>query len=408
MNLQDYATNKRKKTPGVDAVERWNSRVLPLGLHLLGRQGGIQYLNMYGKTMGAPKAIAMACQADEMGCHEMAVVFWQRAAQLENVAISDVGNVAPDSAPPMTSAHSAAMVEWFPKNCQPGSIVTMQPSDAAGNRDYYVNSPNYWGQRKRDGNKYVVFATPDEVFYQSRSTKLKGAWDIDAHNALMQAAQRGAFILEGELYYLDYNGGEHRTGAQAASVNIEAGVGTVTPRGVFMPFFALYTNHRDLRDDTYAVRILFGNAIARNLTELAPGKFEQAETFRTTLEKRALVHSQQAEGREGEIWFDPNMTYTPGKQRSDRIVRTKYLETNEYIVTGFTDTTGAGRLFGAMEIKDLQGKPVGSVGTGFDRETQAELLRRHELAPGNLKVMVTHQGTTEYGQVFHARFEDYA
>ncbi|MGB3761015.1 MAG: hypothetical protein WBA07_32365 [Rivularia sp. (in: cyanobacteria)] len=51
---------------------------------------------------------------------------------------------------------------------QPGCIQTMQAVDAPMGRSCYINSPDYWGQAKRDGSRLIVIATPDKVYYQSR------------------------------------------------------------------------------------------------------------------------------------------------------------------------------------------------------------------------------------------------
>ncbi len=72
-------------------------------------------------------------------------------------------------------------------------------------RSFYVNSPFYWGQPKRDGKKLVVIAvkaaqmdgTYANVFYQSRSTKLTDRPD-NRFNAMIEEATEtlGSFILE--------------------------------------------------------------------------------------------------------------------------------------------------------------------------------------------------------------------
>ncbi|MGB3641067.1 MAG: hypothetical protein WBA39_26335 [Rivularia sp. (in: cyanobacteria)] len=44
----------------------------------------------------------------------------------------------------------------------------MQAVNAPRERSYYINSPEYWGQPKRDGSRLIVIATWDKVYYQSR------------------------------------------------------------------------------------------------------------------------------------------------------------------------------------------------------------------------------------------------
>ena len=56
----------------------------------------------------------------------------------------------------------------LPSHLLPGCIKTMQAVNAPRERSYYINSPEYWGQPKRDGSRLIVIATWDKVYYQSR------------------------------------------------------------------------------------------------------------------------------------------------------------------------------------------------------------------------------------------------
>ncbi len=56
----------------------------------------------------------------------------------------------------------------LPSHLRPGCIKTMQAVNAPWERSYYINSPEYWGQPKRDGSRLIVIATWDKVYYQSR------------------------------------------------------------------------------------------------------------------------------------------------------------------------------------------------------------------------------------------------
>ena len=88
----------------------------------------------------------------------------------------------------------------------------MQPVDAPRGRGYYIANDLYWGQPKRDGNRLVVIAAPERVFYQSRSTRLREAPTPEIDAGLRETARMiGPFVLDGELYYRDANFGEHRS-----------------------------------------------------------------------------------------------------------------------------------------------------------------------------------------------------
>ncbi|AFY57798.1 ATP dependent DNA ligase-like protein [Rivularia sp. PCC 7116] len=143
----------------------------------------------------------------------------------------------------------------LPLHLQPGFVQTMQAVDAPQERSYYINSPEYWGQPKRDGSTLVVVATPDQVYYQSRSAKMKRQPCEEINQALQQAAINiGTFILDGELYYSSVIGSEHRTAAQAATINANQEVST-SPKPIYAIFKALWFAGNDLTIATETERI---------------------------------------------------------------------------------------------------------------------------------------------------------
>jgi hypothetical protein len=93
MNLQEYiATKKTPKKVNAEAEERWQGRIVANGWDQQGEDGAQQYLSVYGKSIGAPKCINLAFAALAHGCPEVADGFFKKAAQLEKVDLSDVGN----------------------------------------------------------------------------------------------------------------------------------------------------------------------------------------------------------------------------------------------------------------------------------------------------------------------------
>lgn len=86
MNINGYAETARKKSKGkvkAAIAERWNTRVLPRGLHNQGRRGAQAYLESYGKSIAAPKVVELALCAESMQAPAMAAGFWKAAYQLE-------------------------------------------------------------------------------------------------------------------------------------------------------------------------------------------------------------------------------------------------------------------------------------------------------------------------------------
>ncbi len=158
------------------------------------------------------------------------------------------------------------------------------------------------------------------------------------------------------------------------------------------------------------LRINAGFAVGELLSNLSK-EFEIVPTARTKEEKLLLVQKQQAEDREGEIWFKSSCRYVGGKDAHTLpIVRTKYCQEIELVVTNLTPTTAEGRPFGAIEVaKEVDGffVSLGSVGAGFALSDMLEVVRRHAASPGQVRIKVRTQGLTESGQVWHGRFLEF-
>ena len=424
MEYTEYIESKRKaaKKISADIRERWNNRIVTRGLHLLGEQGALQYLADYGRGIGTAKVVSFALCAESEGYPEMAAGFWQKAFELETGQKALVSNLENSSASKITKAPKSStqpklvnnidIIPELPPHLQPGRIVTMQAVDAPSERSYYIENSNYWGQPKRDGNRVVLIATKDKIYYQSRSTRLRQQPSIEIEVRLVEAATKlGTFVLDGELYYKSCTGSEHRTGSQAATVNIESGFPTVQPQVVYGIFKSLFFKGNDLtqvaESERIAAGVVIGELLAANSQE-----FEIVPTFRTLEEKALLARQQETENREGEIWILQNCRYVGGKVvRAFPMVRTKYCLELDLLIVGLTNTKVAGRPFSAIEVaRDIEGKlvPVGTVGTGFSMEEMEEISRRYATNPHGVKIKVRSQGLTESGLLWHARFLEFS
>ena len=424
MDCTEYAETKRKaaKKISADIRERWNNRIVQRELHLMGEAGAVQYLSDYGRGIGTAKVIGFALCAESEGYPEMAMGFWKRAFELETgekpIALNAQNNSTTNLSTAAKSTTSAKkenvtnpIVAELPSHLQPGRIVTMQPVDAPSERSYYIDNPDYWGQPKRDGNRVVVIATKDKVYYQSRSTNLRQQPSIEIETALIETATKiGSFVLDGELYYKSCTGSEHRTGAQAATFNIESGFPTVQPSAIYAIFKCLFFKGNDLTQLAESARIAAGVEVGEMLASLSPA-FEIIPTFRSHAEKLLLANQQKSENREGEVWVLHNCRYVGGKDvKKFAMVRTKYCQELDLFIIGLTATKVAGRPFSAIEVaQEIQGKlvPIGTVGTGFSGEEMQEIARRYEANPKNVKIKVRSQGLTESGKLWHARFLEF-
>jgi ATP-dependent DNA ligase len=424
MNITDFIAQHRAtaKKPTADIRSRWASRIVARRLHEQGSAGADAYLRDYGKGISTAKVIALAIQSECEGCDDLALGFWFKAFELttgiapveDRPTSPQVNSTASPQMPPV-SRTALPSFPALPAHLQPGAVITMQPVDAARPQQDYINDPAYLGQPKRDGSRIVVFVSPTAVAYQSRSTNLLATPSVSFDGAFRRAAEvRGPFVLDGELLFLDRSGGEHRTGSQAAQANATNGHPDAPVRCRISIFKALFANGRDLTGANEESRISAAGPIvsfAQSILIKAGVRdydIEQVSSAFTTAQKQALVAKQQAEGREGEVWVRWSTTYIAGKVGGEAIVRTKYLAETEVVITTLTPTTVAGRPFGAIEVAECHpdgaGRSLGRVGTGFDgndaREI-AELVARH---PEGLRILVRHQGKTETGMLWHARF----
>jgi hypothetical protein len=418
MTLKEYADAKRaaagsKKIPS-SIRKRWQERVMVRGLHEMGASGARQYLSDYGRGMGAPKAINLARQAEAQGYPDMARVFWVMAYELEHghaPPSDDAGEPSPSAPSDGGASQELPQVDGLPDHLQPGHLSTMQPVDAPEKRGAYIGDSTYWGQPKRNGHRFLAIATPNAVHYQSRSLNLRPSPAVEMDDMLQEAAREfGPFVLDSELYYPDVLRGEHRTGAEAAEVNVASGFADIHPKPKLAVFKALFAHGKDLTPEAESVRIAAGEVIGRWLAEREPDHFEVLPTARTAAEKRDLARRQLEEGREGEVWVQHACAYTPGKRKGRRppIVRTKYLDRLPAIVLSLTPTTAEGRPFGAAEVgvyRDGELVSLGAIGTGFTQDEMRELAQRHDEAPGTVVIEITTQGFTTKGKVMHGRFE---
>jgi hypothetical protein len=276
MNINEYIASKQNAIKRISSEirERWNNRVVKYSWHLMGVDGANQYLANYGNGISALKAISLAICAESEGYPEVALGFWTRAFEIETGVTPPTPRQAKMRKPVAEVVSDAATApEWkakifvpeLPSHLQPESIVTMQAVDAPFEREHYINSNLYWGQPKRDGSRRVIIATPEKVYYQSRSTNLKGQPNHEIDRALLDAACKiGIFVLNGELYYRSVTGSEHRTAPQAITANIAAGT-DVPPVAIYAIFKALWYAGCDLTTATEAERIKAGEEIGKHL-----------------------------------------------------------------------------------------------------------------------------------------------
>jgi bifunctional non-homologous end joining protein LigD len=280
-------------------------------------------------------------------------------------------------------------------------------------REFYINDDRFWGQAKKDGNKLIVFATPEKVWYQSRQLKVNSTPSLEMEKAFKLCAEEyGSFILEGEIYYLDFEGNEHMTGATCLASNIAMGQPDWLPRPVFSAFGCLFAYRQPLT--TKSAQVAMGHTIMDWLEGEDQISFYDLETAKTKEEKTLLALGQKEGGREGEVWFLKDLVTRPGKITSSRdpqfdgYVRTKYyLGIQKYRITKLEPSHAEGHTIGGFSVEDADGVARGSVGTGYSREQQKQIYRRFNDDPDNCWVLVDAQRLSIYGILRHASFKGF-
>jgi len=417
-------------TSAADVSKYVTQRMVGRGFTRMGVAGAAAYLADYGRGISVDKIIRLAATAEAHGFTELAIGFWDVAYMTEH------GQPAPDIRPAVTPPVTAKPAEllpceppealapapaagwqFLPDDLQPGRTQAMQPTDALHKRQHYIDSDDYCGQPKKDGWTIVVFATPDQTAYQNRCGSGGGGTVREAPSPEIDralrwaAAEFGSFVLVGELVHYSWQGTEHRSAPQAATVNLQDGHGEDPVHPCICIFDGLWADNCDLRQFDFDGRAVWIGSLARELEVEFPGWFEWLRPIYGRIEKAKLAARQQDEHREGEIWrlrtapFAKGKT-SPGRARYEPIVRTKYYVDRVVRVTALapTSATKVVRLFSALVVADPEtGKPLGSVGTGFTTDDQVKLKWAFEAARSNghpLLVEVTAPGLTEGGQLW--------
>ncbi len=404
MDLQAYRKMYEKTKPNADVNERWETRVL--AHRLSGAAGAQAYINNWGTGWAVKKAVMFARKAEIEGDIPMSEIFWRRAHEIEFKEPATGSLTAQSVEPVQVKSMPTQEPTMVGTVLEPGKVVTSQPTDAPAARIFYILHEGYWGMQKHDGQKYLAFASEYGCAWQARSMKVKPSPDVDLDAAMVQVAKEvGSFVLEGEWTYLDYKRGEHRTGAQAMTANAALGHPEVLPVPTYYVFDCLESQGQDVRNLPKSERHKMALATVTLIRQRYPF-IELVPVATTEYEKRGLVERMTREGREGEIWFMPHMHYVAGKHSEPYFVRTKYLQEFEADIISVAPATAEGHFIGGFEIADNEGNSLGSIGTGYSREDQQEILRRFQA--GNARCVIRSQGRTETGKVWHGRFIGWA
>ena len=359
--------------------------------------------------MGADKAVGFALQAQSLGHNEMAMVFWGKAYFLTFGRLPENSAVVGTTEPAVREVKVEVRMPAFPDHLQPGRIDPMQPVDSERGEELLLRDANFWMQPKRDGKKFLLFATSTTAIAQTRSMNVVPVPSSEMTQRLIEVAKVfGPFILEAEVYYHSFDGREHRTGAQALTWNQKFSNGQA-PVIHCAPFSCLFANGGDMTTlDPQGYRIDQALRLSNLLIDEDAKRgglwiFEALETARTYQAKKELLERQKFLGKEGVVCSHLGMKYHAGKTGQE-FIRIKFLMESTVRIVDLQPTTAAGKLFGAIEIVSDAGEKLGKVGTGFSREDEQKISDAFRANPTACWIEIAHQGYTENHQVWHARY----
>ena len=147
-SINQYVIEHASVTPCTDIVSRWETRVVPFGLHMRGRAGADSYLGQYGKGIRPPKVIQFARLADIKGFPEMATGFWEHAYLLETGERATLNSTGPTL--PVATLRPPEIKEAFGQLPQ---LLTAVERDTALR---LARQPGIGVQEKKDGQRLLT------------------------------------------------------------------------------------------------------------------------------------------------------------------------------------------------------------------------------------------------------------
>lgn len=396
MNLQEFILSKARGGPTADIRERWDNRVIALGLN--GYDGASQYLSQFGGRIGVQKCVRFAKLAQEKGDYGFANRMWEKAYHIETgqvaTAVNENGPV-PDPDP-------VAPLPPF----SPGTVPTMQPQDTDNEAEYFIERDEFWAQPKIDGMRMLMFVKSNgEIEGQRRSLAVHRGFQgsPEVGEALQELGRlHGDFILDGEVYYESNTGSEHRTAPQALTGSDPEH--DAAAQGMYAIFDCLYYAGEDITDKPFSERGPLAIEIYEFLAELTSDSkvvldspyFRYVPIAKTKADKKRMYDGQRAAGREGIVFRKHASPYVAGKRKT--AFRIKFVEDVITQVIGLTPSP-AGRAFGSLETE------FGNVSSGLSNADIEDLAVRWENREfmGDIMIEVTTQGFTENGKFWHPR-----
>ena len=213
-------------------------------------------------------------------------------------------------------------------------------------------------EEKYDGYRILAYKEGRRVHLLSRNANDRTAAYEDVARAV-EALPARTLLLDGEVVAFDRRGVSRFQLLQQGSA----------PHS-YVVFDCLYKNGRDLRREPLPVRRAALEGVVR-----ARGAVHRAR--RMAANGLAAYRAAKERGFEGIIAKDTAAPYVEG--RSNKWLKVKVRQEDEFVIGGYTAPQGARTRFGALLLgaydADDRLRYVGKVGTGFTERTLASLYR---------------------------------
>lgn len=229
------------------------------------------------------------------------------------------------------------------------------------------DSDLWWHETKYDGYRIAIRIDRGEVELLSRGMQ---SWTAKLPH-LVEAARAlpvRTALLDGELAAVESGGATSFQSLQSAFKEHRA------DRLVYFAFDLLHLDGRDLMIEPLAAR---KEAMARIIAAGRSGRGTIRYADHVAGHGPECFTDACERGLEGIICKRSDAPYRPG--RGGSWLKVKCLKTQEFVVGGYTEPTGARKSFGALLLGCYAGKKLvyaGRVGTGFSDRTLGELGRR--------------------------------
>ncbi|MGP0071981.1 MAG: non-homologous end-joining DNA ligase [Bryobacteraceae bacterium] len=222
--------------------------------------------------------------------------------------------------------------------------------------------PGWVYEEKYDGYRILAHKEGGNVTLLSRNAKDR----TDHFGAIARAVSalpHQTLLLDGEVVAFDRSGVSRFQLLQNLASTLHYAV-----------FDCLYVDGRDLRAEPLKSRRAALEKILGKPSGKHPTLFVSARLADDGLKAYEIA---KRKGFEGVVAKDESSRYIQG--RSNKWLKFKVKQEDEFVVVGYTAPAGAREHFGALLLAAHQGeslKYVGKVGTGFSQETLAKLFRK--------------------------------